>query len=448
MRSTTDRPAIARPRKDAFAYLGFALFALTVLLSLAAVKLGLARVPLRTVTLIASGACMVLSDWSLFRTALRRAAKLLSVLVVLALLGTVVSVLAGNKPIDMFQQLAEVHSQAIVGTVVAYMLVLRFGVRSVLSVFLVIFAVDVVVAAAQAVGLNAAWQLRAQIGAVMHDPVLTRYIYESRYRPLGFSYTPILFATQSCLAVAALYYLRVADGRPPRGRVDVWLLVGTLACALACVATGNRSPLLGFAVFLAVYLILQAPAVAVALLPLGMLAAVTLLPLISQHAEQVGIRALDLENGSSSNRGTLREFGLFLIRQQPLGYGLVFNSTQHWQAFYDQVIYMPNPSSIRLWALHNYFLIMVAKYGVLLLGLIPWILPRTREQAWLWLPFAPYLVHIFYHNEGPLLNDFLIFYLLPAAMEIARNAQQRAESAAPRPTPWRRAFASPAAADA
>jgi hypothetical protein len=147
-------------------------------------------------------------------------------------------------------------------------------------------------------------------------------------------------------------------------------------------------------------------------------------------------------NSSSENRSTLRAYGYYLIERRPIGYGLTFDSTAKWPVFYKQSIYLPNPSSIRNWALHNYYLNVLTKYGLLILFLVPWLLPYRREQILLWMPFIPYLIHILYHNDGPLQGDTLGPGLFAAGILLMKRKELfRADVAKLRPPQWRRAFA-------
>jgi hypothetical protein len=298
-----------------------------------------------------------------------------------------------------------------------------------------------VVGLAQALHIDLAWRLRAEIGRLMHDPPVTRFTYVTRYRVLGLCYSPVHFATQSCLALAALFYLRLDRTAGVTLRLDWVVMAAAIVLAGLCVLTGNRSPLLGVFIFTAAYVAVTAPRLALALLPLMLIATLTAIPLLRTLSE-AGLRVADVDNGSAAGRATLRAFGLFLIGQRPIGYGLTFDSLDYWTYFTHQASSLENPLVIRRWAVHNYYINILAKYGVLVIAALAVILPRTRSNAFLWLAFVPYCVHIFYHNDGPLQGDFLIFYILPAAMLMAERWRVSAEveRVARRKRPWRRAF--------
>ncbi|HEX8382190.1 MAG TPA: O-antigen ligase family protein [Sphingomonas sp.] len=424
-----------------------ALFAVTAILSIAAVRLSIGPLPIRIATLLASGACLALADAGRFRDAVGRSWRLIAVVAAVATLGVVVSILASAPPADLAQQVIEIHVQAIMSAVIAYALVLHFGVGPVLGCFLGAYALSAVVALGQVLGVDPAWEARAAIGRLMRDPVLTQHWYVSRERALGLSFSPVHFGTQTCLALAASTFLRFARAGVDARRLD-WTLVG-ITCLLVALAavTGNRSPLLGMLLFLIIYGLITAPRLVLIALPLLLLAAIAL-PLLLDDLSQAGVRVAETEDGSSAGRATLRAFGWFLIGQRPIGYGLTFDSVEHWASFAHRSIYMDNPLTYRQWAIHNYYLNVMAKYGVLIVGIAAFILPRNRVQAWLWLGFVPYLVHIFYHNDGPMQGDFLIFFILPAALFLASRSpgvggERSARAASGRS--WRRAFAEPVA---
>ena len=424
-------------------WLALALFAVTVLLSINAVKLGIGPIPIRFMTLIVSGACLALADAERFGDAIKRSRKLIAIVASLALLGIVVSLIAAAPPADFLRQVVEIHIQAIIGAVVAYALMLRFGITAVLVCFLGSYAVSAVVAIGQALQIDAAWGARAAIGRLMKDVPLTQELYIRRERALGLSFSPVHFGTQTCHALTAVLFIRFNRNGLNLRQPD-WTLVaaGILFMTLVTV-TGNRSPLLGMLIFFTLYGFIVAPRLMVVGLPMALLAAVAL-PILMDNLSQAGVRVAETEDGSAAGRSTLRAFGLYLIGERPIGYGLTFNSLDYWPSFMHRAIYLDHSLAFREWPVHNYYLNVLAKYGVLILFVVPFIFPRDRLQWSLWFSFVPYIVHIFYHNEGPMQGDFMIFFLLPAALLLlareSTKVQQLHRSAA---HSWRRAFADP-----
>lgn len=421
------------------ALLALLLFAMGLLLSICAVRLAVAGLPLRVLFMTAClGLVTLIAPQQLVHGAYT-VRKAILVITLFALLGAVVSSVNGTSPVIIVQQIIEIHVQGIIGLILAAALVSLVGPRPVVIAFVASWGLSALFALGQALGLNFAWMARAIIGALMHDPPVTQIAYHTRYRALGLSFSPVHLATQACLAFAAIfaYRLYVTAGEAMR-RID-WPIVAALAAvAVVCVASGNRSPLLGCVVFGAFYAWKVAPRVFTLAIPLVLLMAIAAVPIMSA-LENANVRVASTDDGSAEGRATQRYYGMRLFADRPLGYGLAFESTEHWAPYANEVIYMSNPMTIRNFALHNYFLMMLNKYGVMMLALLLLFVPRTRSEAYCWAGFVPYGVHIFFHNDGPLQGDFFIWYLLPlfmlanAAMTVHRPETGRAR-------PWSRTY--------
>ena len=434
--------AVRQPPRSGLEWAALGLFALTLFLSIAMVKSAAGPLPLRLLTLLLCAGLLSLSDGAKFAQAAVDCRRVLLIIGAFAVLGLIVSVLAYGEMGAVAEQLVEIHIQAAVGVLIGYRLILSFGVAPVVGCFLGVFALSALLAIAQGLNIDVSWRLRAAMGAVGTDTEGSQKTYLQLRRAMGLSYSPVHFGTQTCLAFACAFLLRLGASRSPRQGVD-WILVGVaVAMILLCVVTGNRSPLLGMVLFVLLYLVLRAPRMMLAALPIVLLGAIAAVPVL-QYLSHAGVRAADLTNSSAEGRTTLRAFGMFLIEQRPIGYGLTFNSLDYWPSFSEKSKYLPNPLSFRTWAVHNYYITILAKYGILSLGLLPLLVPRRRPEALMWLAFVPYMVHIFYHNDGPLQGDFLIFFVLPAAVYLTGQAMLRAGGERPAPTArtWRRAFA-------
>lgn len=412
-------------------------------LSIAFVKWSAGPLPVRSVLLLACAGLIAVFDTDTFMRTLRDLWKILLLVVVIGALGLVVSFINSAPLSDALRQIAELHIQALVSIIVAYAIALRMGARTVIYGYLGVFAISAVFALGQALNIDFAWQARAMIGHLQGDPPLTQDFYVTRYRALGLSYSPVLFGTEACLAVAALFGLSISRrGIRPVG--PDWILVaGSLVIAMTCVATGNRSPLLGIGAFLILYLLWQAPRQSFILLPLMAIAAAVATPALN-HIQDAGVRVVRTEDGSSQGRGTLRAYGYFLIGRKPIGYGLTFESMDHWQDFMHQARYMENPLVFRNWPLHNYYLNMLAAYGVLIALFAFFVVPRNRTQAIMWMGYSAYLIHIFFHNNGPLKGDFVFFFLLGPMLVFMKDIQDSVARTTPpslaQAKGWRSAF--------
>ncbi|SFS13136.1 O-antigen ligase family protein [Sphingomonas jatrophae] len=417
--------------------LALGLASASILLSVVAVKLGPGPLPLRSLALLACGAVLVLSDLRGLLAALRVVARPIVLVVAMTLLGIAVSLAVSTDVAGAFRAVLEENVQFLLTIAIAAGLIRRVGVVPVMVALLIGWGISSLFVLAQALNIDAAWQARARIGDLMHDSALVRIGYERRERPFGLSFSAIHYALQSCLAIVAVAYLRMARRSEAAPAFDPAVPATAVVAAIGCVLSGNRSPLIGVTLFLAIYLIVTAPRLLALALPLVFVAGVGAWTALDQLGD-AGVRVARRDDGSSNNRPTLRTYAYHLIKDQPIGHGLDFDSRDLGYAYLDKVKYMPNSMALVQWGLHNYYNNMLTKYGVLILLLVPFLLPTSRAAAMAWLPFLPYLIHAFYHNDGPP-TDILIGYLIAAGGILVAGARQR-ERAVPTPR-WRRAFA-------
>jgi len=415
------------------------LFAGGLMLSVCAVRLAVAGVPLRVALMMGCMGWLALTFPDKLAVGARKTWRATWIILLFALLGIIVSIMAGTPPGDIVQQLIEIHLQGIVGLILGATLIEIAGPAPVLGSFLLAWGISAVFAIGQALHINFAWSVRAMIGGLMHDPAVTQIAYVTRYRALGLSYTPVHLATQSCLAFAGIfaYRLWITRGEAIR-RLDWPTVTALLGVMFVCAASGNRSPLLGCVFFALIYAALAARRTLVVALPVVMLLGIAAVPMMSMLSS-ANVRVASTDDGSAEGRATQRYYGMRLLMDQPLGYGLSFESTEHWARYADEVKYMANPMTIRNFALHNYFLMMLNKYGVLVLALALLLLPRSLAQLYCWIGFLPYIVHIFYHNDGPLQGDFFIWYLLPLCA-IATRSIPTAPAKPSYLRPWTRSY--------
>jgi hypothetical protein len=414
------RPALAypRPQVDYLYILTAALFLLTMLVSIALVKFGFGGLPARAYVAGAIiGTTFLASPWIL-GDALVRMRKAALIVAICAAIGVLSSWLNDSPVAQIGRQVLEIHVQALVGLLAGACLVRTCGPGAIARVMVIAVGISGVVAALQFVGLGAAWEIRAflqRLQPVELGPESVALVSLTlRNRAMGLSFSPVHLGTQICLAFAVWFsYLLVRYPDLIKGRIDHRLLVPIALFVLVAAVSGNRSPLLGMGVFILLYLFMVRPVYATLGL-LVFLPFVVLLDDILQLLADMGVRAAQTNDGSSQNRGVLRAFGFLLLADRPYGYGLSFNSTEYWFLFWDQLKTYPNAVSIRVHALHNYFMMIVNKYGILIVFVGIYIANMFRKNFFLLLAFTPYITHIFYHNDGPLQGDFMIWYLLPA----------------------------------
>lgn len=405
----------AKPHKaSALYWVVLLLFALSAVCAIMLVRYSVSGVPLRTFFMMAALGLLVLGAPYALVEAVRDLRRILQVVAAFTVLGIIVSIFAGDGPGLIVQQVIEIHVQAVISLLVVRSLVKEMGVKPVLVIFLTAWGVSGIFAFLQGLGLDFAWKAREQLGELMRAHIA----YLGRERALGLSFTPIHLATQTCLALAAFYALRLyqSDGAILR-RVDPKLLGMLLICGIVCISSGNRSPLLGIGIFGFCYLWTASRRLLMLAVPIVLIIAATGLAVMPM-LEKSGVRVARSDDSSAEGRSTLRYLGVRLLQANPLGYGLGFKSTDYANEYDDEVIHMENPYAIRRHALHNYYLMTLNKYGILVLLILFVAAPRTRNELYCWIGFIPYMVHIYYHNDGPFQGDFFIWYLLPAFVTV------------------------------
>jgi len=408
-------------------------FAATVMLSIFLVKWSIAGIPIRSMTALL--VIFAVGAWRpdmLFHS-LRESRTVICIIALSALIGAVSSLLNSNDAAEVGRQLLELHVQAIVGTILGVVVRETCGARTIMRAFAMAVGISAVVAVLQFLDVRAAWNARHILDSLQQADAYDAHTEGSLApgRAMGLSYTPVHLATQLCLLFAAIFAYRLrllGDGL--FAKADAGLLLTSAALAAVAVASGNRSPLLGMLVFIVFYLWVTQRGSAI------MLAAVALscFPLVLALPEalrSLGLRIGETADGSAVGRTVLEVYGLLLFLARPIGYGLTFDSTEHWVGFWSYVRDFDSASAIATYALHNYFLMMVNKYGfpiLFLAGAILWNLARYR---WALLGFVPYAIHIFFHNDGPLQGDFLIWYIFPMYAGFARPSSVRRPAVMP-----------------
>jgi hypothetical protein len=423
--------AYPRPRLDYLHFLTSGLFLVTMLVSIALVKFGFAGLPARAYAAGAIIAVTFLASPWILGDAILRMRKAALLVAICAAIGVLSSWLNDNAVAQIGRQLLEIHVQALVGLLAGACLVRTCGPGGVARVMALAVAISATVAALQFVGFGPAWDIRSYLQGL--QPVelgpesVALVSLTLRNRAMGLSFSPVHLGTQICLAFAIWFsYLLVRHPDLIKGRFDHRLLTPIALFVLAAAVSGNRSPLLGMGLFILMYLFMVRPVFAT----IGLfvfLPFVVLLDDILLVLADMGFRAAQTNDGSSQNRGVLRAFGFLLLMDRPYGYGLGFNSTEYWFVFWDQLKTYPNAVSIRVHALHNYFMMILNKYGIIIVFVGFYIINLFRNNVFLLLAFTPYITHIFYHNDGPLQGDFMIWYLLPAIsiMQAAARAERR-----------------------
>jgi hypothetical protein len=391
-------------------------FLLSILLSICLVRMRVAGVPIRIVPLFLILMLAIGSGGHLVRRAANHQQWPLLIVVLAAAIGLAVSVANGQALVEVLRQLAEIHVQAVFNLIVGAIVLRVCGVWWTAGIFVGCVVVSLIFAGLQFLGIESAWYVHDVLSSLQPTSLDDLPYYDVRERALGLSYSPVHLGTQICLAVGIVFLVTLyapAHELKLRSRRGKILSVALLIAFIGCLVSGNRSPLLGLLVLAAVLLSISRPGITVVIALFGILLAPTI-PNLAEYAQNTsGLRALDTQNKSSENREILRVYGILLSLDRPIGYGLLFDSTDHSSEYWVQLKYYDNPSAITEHALHNYYLMVLNKYGWSFILVILIVLYRTWRNPAACLGFLAYMVHIFYHNDGPLQGDFLIFLAIP-----------------------------------
>ncbi len=324
------------------------------------------------------------------------------------------SALVGDGFTYSIGQVVQIHIQAILGLILGYCVISIAGYKSTVAMFLLPIAISSIFAAFQFAGFSPAWSVYDALSTLQPRDLADFEGFDTHYRALGLSYSPVHLGTQICLAFAVIFAYRVSQsGRDAiMATLDRKLILTVATFGIVAICSGNRSPMLGLAIFFCVYLASAKPMLGL-VAGLFVAAAVLLGDTIVEAMNSSGLRTFNTENSSGEGRLVLSVYGSMLIFYRPFGYGLSFDSVAHYSEYWDWLKNYPNSEAITIHALHNYYLMFINKHGVLALFVIPYLFRSFSRNLLGVLAFVPYLVHIFYHNDGPLQADFMFWYIIP-----------------------------------
>ncbi len=397
-------------------------------LSIALVRFLTGGVPVRSLYVVLLFLSVFVLRPRLFVDAIKHTLPVLLVISYAALLGLIVSLYNSLPVSDVLRQIVELHIQAAIGVLTGYGLLHTIGARKLVYAFMVVVGLSAGLAVFQFLDISAAWNIRDSLQAIQNDDMY-RFFLQERARAMGLSFSPVHLATQTCLAFAAYFVLQKAIKPEQDKKLLTWPIWIALALVIVIsIISGNRSPILGGLIFAGIYVTSVRPALALlglfTLLPFGLLI-YSNLDAILNYMQSTDIRAFRIGDKSSVGRTALRDYGWLLFTSHPMGYGLIFDSTKYVPQFWDQMSIYENAETIKGNAIHNYYLNMLHKYGVLILPLATYVLLKIKQNMLIAIGFVPYIVHIFFHNDGPLFGDFMIWYFVPVLITCAKQRQDR-----------------------
>jgi len=409
----------------------FGLFLATLFLSICMVKWSIAGIPVRAIFAISILLLIAAARNQIIIDVVYRYRFVFAVTAAVALIGVASSLYNGTEPASLGRQLLEIHFQAMVNIVVGACVVRVCGIRASVLALTMVVGISSLFALLQFMGIGLAFDVRNLLeGFQPAGPEGSRF-FEIGGRARGLSYSPVHLGTQLCLLFAAIFaFLLHGYGERIFGRLDSRVLLAAAFVVLVSVASGNRSPILGVVIFLVMYAWVtkhKFPALVFTLLALAAL------PFTDQFLlmlQELGLRVANTADGSAVGRTALQVYGVLLFVDQPFGYGLDFNSPDYASQYWSALRGFENAEAITKHALHNYYLLMLNKYGMLILIVAALVAWRMMKSGMAMLGFIPYMAHIFYHNDGPYQADFIIWFIIPlfghiGAIRWSRSAARR-----------------------
>lgn len=386
------------------------------------------------------GLCMVAAPQALKR-AIFDVRTILGVIAACAIIAIISSILNNMAPVRLARQVIEIHVQAAASIVVGACMIRVCGRTPTFVMFATVIGLSTALALLQFLNVGQAWAIRDVFQRMQPMQTAEDSVFLTlRLRAMGLSFSPVHLGTQLCLLFAAGFaLLSTTRGRGLLTTFDMRVGLLALVLVFGCVISGNRSPLIGIAVFMIAYLFTVKPAIALTLAVVALPLVVFIDDIMAVLAD-FGLRVARTDDGSAAGRAILRAFGVLLFFDRPYGYGLAFQSVEHWPKYWETLSGYDNPMAIRIHALHNYYLMILNKYGAPVVIVAAYICSKIVRNKIAMLAFTPYAVHIFYHNEGPMQGDFLIWFILPMFLTIYPSRERRPVKQIARQSHRRREF--------
>lgn len=402
--------------------IAFVLFAALLFINVSLIGLNFSGYPVRALLALAIlGAVVVLYPDRTLQV-VRQQGPVLVMAAIIAILGSFVSFANGTQASIVWKGAQEVPIQVAVTLVAASVLAQIAGRWPSVWAIVIVIGGSAGVAMLQNFGFEPAWQLREKLGALQDEVVPTPL---ANRRPMGTSYSPIQLSTQLCIAFAVFAAARertyvLAGERPP---ADFLVLLAAAILAIGSLLTMTRSPILGCALFLAIYMLRRPGSWLVFAALLGMLVVALVGPLLLEAVQDTAPRVARADDNSVLSRVSMNIYGVMLFLDNPLGYGWAFSPSDHYAAFWRDLSATPAPGALAEKELHNYFLNMLNTYGIGLVLVLPLAYFLLRRSSAVLIFFIPYIVHITFHNSGPFWNDIPFWFGIAALCAIPSGAQ-------------------------
>ena len=397
---------------------------LLIVLNIVFISWSVATIPVRGMAAVALLGVYGVIYPSELEQACKRHLLVFALAAALAALGTFVSLVNGESPGIIIRALMEVQIQVIAYLVLATMLVTIAGTPAAVLIICGVIATSAVMALLQSMNLSFAWAIRDALGSGLRGAVAGALSDEGEVRTAGLSYSPIQLATQLCLAfgLAASNWEHRRTVGLKQPTADPAILLMLAAMCIGAIICATRSPVLGAVVFFAVYALRRKGSWLMVLAMLGGAMLYLLWPMVMEVLQSSQPRMLRTNDNSATGRESLFTYGVYLFRDNPLGFGFGFNPVEHWTRYWHELYTLGSPAVVKVSELHNYMLNMLNTYGIGLLLVMPLVAKLLYRARYSIIFFIPYIVHTAFHNTGPFWND-MVFWFVVATLTSYAPAQ-------------------------
>ena len=299
-------------------------------------------------------------------------------------------------------------------------LIRKYGSYRIIIPYIVVTTVSCVVAIAQGIGVDFAWNLRGDIGKIIEEDAGIAYFYVERVRAMGLAFNPVQMGYQALVGICLLFVIR------QRIRIVFFVLLMALYFA-AIIATGLRSAFIGGVVFLVLFgIFFWARGNVFRLFSLIAIGAIAVAA-SSILLETPKVRVVDFQGSSAVSRFALTYYGAQLFKDNPFGYGFGFDTRKASDAYRSKLKKMEKSAVTAEAALHNSVLYLGLVYGLPGFAVLIYIYGTVRYKDRLqWIGLNAFLINSFFHNSGLFVGDLLVMYfaaLLPGSVGSAGKKQ-------------------------
>jgi O-antigen ligase len=368
------------------------------------IKLSFAGFPLRALIAASLVVCLILYNFNYILDFLSRHFFTFMLFLSVAIIGVTLSISSDREMSVVIEEFFRNVGQEFL-ILFATLYVCRFtGANYVANVFVGATLISGMFALFQAVDLGFAWAIYDKIQALQGVPFSVRNNPDYIGRPPGLSLHPVTFSYQVVAAYVVANFMYFNGHIKQR---SYFVISGLLfAMAMAC---ETRSAVMGMAIHEAIMILRRPNKWSLIWLGAMAFAGVALLFVLASSDS----RLAQTDDTSAVGRLVLYNFGIRLAIDHPLGFGWGTEPSDLAWLYWEHLSSFVNAEGIYRLGIHNCFINYFLTYG--LLGVAAFLLCTVRRLRKLWaitLGSLAYLIHAFFHNDGPFFSEYYFFFFL------------------------------------